>query len=1178
MTTDYHQFLHAKIKMAQFDGVDIAPENVHPCLFPHQRDIVRWSVQGGNRAIFASFGLGKSLMQCEWMRQILAPHQLGLIVCPLGVRHELIRDAKMLGMDLKFIRRAADLNPAHQYYITNYETIRDGKLSPSCFTAVSLDEASVLRSFGSKTYQEFLPLFARVKYKLVNTATPSPNRYKELIHYAGFLGIMDTGQALTRFFKRDSSKANQLTLHPHKEQEFWLWVSSWAIFIQTPSDFGYSDAGYVLPELDVHFHEIPSDYEKAGTDKYGQGLLLPDTALGLSAASAEKRNSLDARVAKVKALIDESPADHFIIWHDLETERHAIQKAIPDAVSVWGSQDLDEREARIIDFGNGKFRILSTKPVIAGSGCNFQRHCHRAIFAGIGFKFNDFIQAIHRIQRFQQTRPCRIDIIHSEAEQMVLKTLMEKWARHKHLLNNMTEIIRKYGLNQLAMQEALSRSIGVKRIESKGELYTVANNDCVEEARRQPEHHADLIVTSIPFANHYEYSANYCYDEKTQILTRRGWLNFGDLQDSDEVATMNLETRYLEWQIPQRRVWMPYRGQLLHFENRCNFDLMVTPDHKMIADSRVGNRQSGRKAMKFSGVCASEMSSAFVKRKWRFVNTCRPGSGDAPQFVQIPAQPDGQKGPKRIRLSRIKTEDFMELAGWFLSEGYCTALDSRGAGRVVICQCEVNQDYREEIISLFRRIGLGVSIQKRAIVAHNKNLATFLLEQFCGGSHTMRIPRWIKDLHPRLLTILRDTMMKGDGTKTGFAYTSYSTQLRDDFQEICMLTGWRTAIRGTTVRIGQKQIFPEVRKPPVRVDYDGMVGCVTVANGAVIVRRNGVACISGNCDFGHTDDNDHFWAQMDFLTPELLRILKPGRIYACHVKDRILFGNTTGAGAPTVSPFHCEAIMHARGHGFDYMGMITVVTDVVRENNQTYRLGWSEQCKDGTKMGVGSPEYILLFRKPQTDRTRGYADIPVKKSKEEYTRARWQVDAHAFWRSSGNRQLTAEELATLGPGKLAKLYTQYSLDHIYDYEHHIKIGEELEARGALPAEFMSLSPGSHHPDVWHDVVRMRTLNSEQSRRAVEAHICPLPFDIVDRLITRYSNPGELVYDPFCGLGSVPYRAIKLGRKGQGSELNHAYFIDSLHYLKAAEREASMPDLFDALELEQVNAPEQAQAA
>lgn len=219
-------------------------------------------------------------------------------------------------------------------------------------------------------------------------------------------------------------------------------------------------------------------------------------------------------------------------------------------------------------------------------------------------------------------------------------------------------------------------------------------------------------------------------------------------------------------------------------------------------------------------------------------------------------------------------------------------------------------------------------------------------------------------------------------------------------------------------------------------------------------------------------------------------MLKPGRMYCCHVKDRILFGNVTGAGAPTVSPFHMEATFHARKHGFDYMGMITVVTDVVRENNQTYRLGWSEQCKDGSKMGVGSPEYILLLRKPQTDRTKGYADEPVKKSKDDYTRAQWQVDAHAFWRSSGNRQLTADDLSGLGPDKLAKAFTEYSLANVYDYDFHVRIGKELELRGALPSTFMSLAPGSHHAEVWHDVNRMITLNGKQTQKGLQNHVCP----------------------------------------------------------------------------------------
>ncbi|MFC0478997.1 DNA methyltransferase [Gellertiella hungarica] len=318
-------------------------------------------------------------------------------------------------------------------------------------------------------------------------------------------------------------------------------------------------------------------------------------------------------------------------------------------------------------------------------------------------------------------------------------------------------------------------------------------------------------------------------------------------------------------------------------------------------------------------------------------------------------------------------------------------------------------------------------------------------------------------------------------------------------------------------------------------------------------------------DFGHTDSDDHFFQQMDFLTPELLRILKPGRVYACHTKDRILFGNVTGMGMPTVNPFHARTLFHTTSHGFAYMGMITVNTDVVRENNQTYRLGWTENCKDGTKMGVGSPEYILLFRKLPSDTSKAYADERVTKQKEDYTRARWQVDAHAFWRSSGDRLPTPEELATLGPDLLAKAFTEWTLNNVYDYETHIRIGEALEKRGALPSTFMSLAPGAHDPFTWHDVNRMRTLNGDQTKKGLENHICPLQFDIVDRLIKRFSNEGELVFDPFGGLFTVPYRALRLKRRGRAVELNPGYFLDGIKYLEAMEREISTPTMFDIFE-------------
>ena len=498
--------------------------------------------------------------------------------------------------------------------------------------------------------------------------------------------------------------------------------------------------------------------------------------------------------------------------------------------SVHGGLADDVAEDRLDDWRAERTYALIGKPVMLGQGMNLQQS-HTAVFVGVTYKFNDTIQAVHRIQRFGQQSACDVHLIYAETESEIRDTLLSKWEEHDRLTDTMSDVIREFGLNPAAISAALTRAMGVERVEESGPGWTLALNDCVIETRDHMDTDSvDLIVTSIPFSNHYEYTPSYN-------------------------------------------------------------------------------------------------------------------------------------------------------------------------------------------------------------------------------------------------------------------------------------------------------------------------------------------------DFGHTDNNLHFWQQMDYLTPELLRVLRPGRIYACHVKDRIQFGAVTGAGIPTVSPFHAEALAHGLKHGFDYMGMITVTTDVVRENNQTYRLGYTEMRKDGTKMGVGSPEYILLFHKPQTDRSKGYADERVTKDVPDYSLARWQIDAGADWRSSGNRLLTPLELAGIEPRHRSRLFKEQSRANVYDFAAHVATGEALAEKNALPSTFKSLDPGSWRPDVWDDVNRMLTLNGEQSRRALEFHICPLQFDIVDRLIERYSNRGDLVYDPFGGLGTTVLRARKLGRSGRASELNPTSFRDALMYQRELDAEESTPSLFDLLDLE-----------
>lgn len=864
---NYDEFLKSKVIIARNSGMEICEDEINPALKPHQRDAVKWAVSGGKRALFESFGIGKTVQELEFCR-ILAAKENGfaLIVMPLGVRNEFSHDAvALLGWPFRpfYVKTMEEVREqaaaveqqmnetvlpytegSSRVMVTNYERVRDGDIEPEWFAVTSLDEASVLKSYGSKTYQTFLEKFKNVKYKLVATATPSPNKYKELLHYAGYLDVMDTGQGLTRFFKRDSTKANHLTLYPHKEEEFWLWVSTWALFMQKPSDLGYDDTGYDLPNMETRYHKLHASEDEIAVDRDGQTMLFRDAALGLKDAAREKRLSIDQRVSETMRLLVEYGAGsevdedgnvrQAVVWCMLNKEQTAVERALKKAgityTSLTGSQGIDERESQMAQWKKRETAVLVTKPEMYGSGANLQQSS-KMIFVGIDYQFEDFIQAVHREYRYGQKRTVTVDIIYMDTEEEILRTLMDKWANHENMQKKMTGILHEYGLGAREAEKQMQRAIGVERVEVTGKHYKAVLNDCILETKNMAENSVDMIVTSIPFSNHYEYTANYS-------------------------------------------------------------------------------------------------------------------------------------------------------------------------------------------------------------------------------------------------------------------------------------------------------------------------------------------------DLGHNDDTEKFFEQMDFLAPSLLKALKPGRIFACHVKDRVLFGSQTGTGVPTIEPFHALTIAHYMKHGFLFIGMITVVRDVVRENNQTYRLGWSEQCRDGSKMGVGCPEYILLFRKQQSNHQKGFADEPVTKEKDEYSLGQWQLDAHAYWRDSGDRLVSREELEKLRDGALFRAYRKYSRETVYDYVDHVKLCKMLEDEGRLTKTFMTVPPGSWTDEVWDDIAYMRTLNTNQHLKKRMLHVCPLPLMIVERLINRYSNKGDTIYDPFGGLMTVPVCAVKLGRDGIGCELNADYFQDGVGYLEEADNKRDVPTLFDLLDMEE----------
>ncbi|HEX8656514.1 MAG TPA: SNF2-related protein, partial [Hymenobacter sp.] len=484
ITTDYPAYLAGKIKLHEDHGFVAVPTQLHDSTLPHQVDTILWAIQKGRALIGSSFGLGKTHTQIELLRLIQGKTGgMVLIVCPLGVKHQFTEeDGPRLGVDIRYVRNDAEAAAAGTpFLITNYERVRDGHFTPgflASLSAVSLDEGSVLRSVGTETHQQFTKLLAPVPYRYVCTATPSPNRYTELNHYAAFLGVMDSGQALTRWFKRDSQKAGNLTLHPQHEADYWLWVSSWALFLTKPSDLGYSDTGYDLPDLQVHWHLVSEGETELRTDSRGQVEAFASTGGNLPAAAREKKRSIAARVAKSLEIVRRSDiTDHWLLWHHLEDERKALEKAFDNNVegafggfhSVYGSQDLERREQLIVDFSHGRYQYLATKPEIAGSGCNFQKHCHLNLFLGIDYRFEDFIQAVHRTHRFQQAHPVQVHILYTPAEEPIRKELEAKWQRHTELMATMREIIRTYGLSHEVAKQKLTRSMGVVREVAEGE-------------------------------------------------------------------------------------------------------------------------------------------------------------------------------------------------------------------------------------------------------------------------------------------------------------------------------------------------------------------------------------------------------------------------------------------------------------------------------------------------------------------------------------------------------------------------------------------------------------------------------------------------------------------------------------------------------------------------------------
>lgn len=460
--------------------------------FPFQCEVIEWALARDRCAIFADTGLGKALMQLTWAR---ARHeQTGarvLVLAPLAVAAQTEREAAKFGIDgVAAVRHPGETDAP--IVITNYERLH--LFRDESWSALVLDESSILKSVDSKTRDELTKWAREIRYLLCCTATPAPNDHTELGNHSEFLDVLSRAQMLGTYFvhDEDSVAVQHWRLKGHAHASFWRWVAGWAIAVRRPSDLGYADDGYVLPALEVDYSWVEDSREA------DDGRLFATEASTLEERRRARLASTDARVNACAAAIAAEPDEPWIVWCDYNRESEALARAIPDAVEIRGSDSPEKKEQALIDFAEGRIRVLVTKPSIAGFGLNWQ-HCARVAFVGLSDSYEQWYQAIRRCWRFGQTRPVRVHVFASKAERVVIENVQRKSREAEKM---MEQIVRYLA----AARAARSTDGGYVRDVAEGDGWALHLGDCRDVASELPSDSIGLSVFSPPFPGMYVYS------------------------------------------------------------------------------------------------------------------------------------------------------------------------------------------------------------------------------------------------------------------------------------------------------------------------------------------------------------------------------------------------------------------------------------------------------------------------------------------------------------------------------------------------------------------------------------------------------------------------------------------------------------------------------------------------
>lgn len=424
---EYIDFLKTKITKNIDSGFTVDKQNLNSKLFDYQKACVEFFLRKGRAAAFEDCGLGKTAQQLNWADEVYK-YTSGnvLILAPLAVSKQTKNEGIKFGYDVNICRSQADVKQGIN--ITNYEMLE--AFQPDKFTGVVLDESSILKSYMGATKMKIFKAFKDTPYKLTATATPSPNDHMEILNQAEFLGIMKSSEALAIWFINDSRHSGKYRLKNHAVKDFWQWVSTWAICMSKPSDIGYSDDGFELPELYESDVIVPVDL----FDLENSGMLrkIDTSATGFH---KEKRLTAEDRAKKCAEIVS-STDEQYVVWCNTDYEADYLRQYIPEAVEVRGSQKAEYKEQMAVDFIAGKYRVLISKPKIFGYGLNFQ-NCRNCIFCGMDYSYENYYQAVRRFWRFGQKNSVNVYRVLGETEKHILDVVNEKQRLQDEMHENM---------------------------------------------------------------------------------------------------------------------------------------------------------------------------------------------------------------------------------------------------------------------------------------------------------------------------------------------------------------------------------------------------------------------------------------------------------------------------------------------------------------------------------------------------------------------------------------------------------------------------------------------------------------------------------------------------------------------------------------------------------------------